>query len=210
MKYIANNENEQEIIDYFLESYKESNFIAKKLYDVFFDNIDSALNQCKDSESFLEVGCGLGESSLRISEMLKDKYFEVSEFNKDYVSILHNSKFPIKVSNESVYELKRNNNSFDVVLFLEVLEHLEDTELALKELFRVSKKYVIISVPYEPLWCILNLLRGKYVSSFGNTPGHINHFNIKKLKKLLSKHGTVRQVYTPIPWIIIVVEKNEI
>ena len=56
---------------------------------------------------------------------------------------------------------------------LEVLEYLGNPKVALQELFRVYCKYVLISVPYESLWSILNILRGKYVKCLGNTLGYI-------------------------------------
>jgi len=40
-----------------------------------------------------------------------------------------------------------NNNSFDTILAFEVLEHVENIDLALKELYRVARKNIIISVP---------------------------------------------------------------
>jgi hypothetical protein len=83
-----------------------------------------------------------------------------------------------------------------------VLEHLTDYEAALKELFRVASGYVLISVPNEPLWRILNIFRLKYLKYLGNTPGHINHWSPAKLKKVLNNFGKVVKIETSIPWII--------
>lgn len=48
-----------------------------------------------------------------------------------------------------VTNLPFENNSFDTVLCFEVLEHLpyENFQNALKELFRISSKYVLLSLP---------------------------------------------------------------
>ena len=67
------------------------------------------------------------------------------------------------------------------------MEDLDDYHAALAEVFWVSKKHVIISVPREPLWRMLNRARGKYLGQFGNTPGHINHWNVKSLVKLIGE-----------------------
>ena len=209
MKYIATNDKEQKIIDFFLESYNETNYISKFLYKNFFKSIENIIFQCKHIDKTLEVGCGLGESSLRLNEMLIDSHFEVSEYDKNYVSILKNSDFKLKITNETVYDLQHSDNSFDLVIMLEVLEHLEDYQKAIGELCRVSSKYVLISVPNEPLWRTLNFLRGKYIGNFGNTPGHINHFNVKSLKKILRRYGTVKSISKPLPWIVICIEVND-
>ncbi len=185
------------------EEYKSSNPITKYLLSNFYDKISEIAKVLKKTDRVLEVGCGAGESSLKISKMLAGRYFEVSEVDTRYVSKLKEDNFPIKVTRESVYKMDRDDNEFDCLFMLEVLEHLEQYELALKELFRVSKRHVIISVPNEPLWRILNLCRGKYISALGNTPGHINHFTVSRLKKLISRYGKVEKVYTPIPWIIL-------
>jgi hypothetical protein len=65
---------------------------------------------------------------------------------------------------------------------------------------------VIIAVPNEPLWRILNILRFKYFKDLGNTPGHLNHWSKRKLKRLLSNYGDVIKIYKPLPWLIAVVK----
>ena len=108
---------------------------------------------------------------------------------------------------ESIYSLQRESSSFDLVICLEVLEHLDDPEMALKELGRVTNKFCLLSVPNEPLWRIMNIMRVKYISNLGNTPGHINHWSRKKFLKLLSKYFKVINYKNSTPWIIVLVEK---
>ncbi|MGD8379445.1 MAG: methyltransferase domain-containing protein [Gammaproteobacteria bacterium] len=99
--------------------------------------------------------------------------------------------------------MHRADNSFDCVLLLEVLEHLDDYRQALREIFRVSSRHVIISVPNEPLWRVLNMARGKYWGALGNTPGHVNHWNRHALTALVNEFGVCRQVRTPLPWLMV-------
>lgn len=47
----------------------------------------------------------------------------------------------------SAYELPYNDNSFDIVFTSNLLHHLDEPEKAVKEMQRVSKKYVVISEP---------------------------------------------------------------
>ena len=49
-----------------------------------------------------------------------------------------------------IHRLPYEDNSFDVVLCSETLEHVEDLATATKELIRVCRKAVIITVPHEP------------------------------------------------------------
>ena len=60
---------------------------------------------------------------------------------------------------------------------IEVLEHVPDPERTVSEMARVAKRWVLVSVPREPLWRGLNMARGAYIKDLGNTPGHINHWS---------------------------------
>lgn len=206
-KFNENTATAQELWDYCLCEYNSRNIISKRLIENFYNKLKKILNGFNNDDKVLEVGCGAGESSRKIRESIKNNIFEVSDYDERYVQILKSKNLDYKVSVESVYELLRNDKEYDRVIMLEVLEHLDNVEKAIDELFRVAKKSVIISVPNEPLWRILNMLRLRYLNDFGNTPGHINHYSKNRLVKILSKYGKVKNVYTPTPWIIIECEK---
>lgn len=190
------------------QEYDNPNPIVQHLLNKFFSRLGDILSILEETDKVLEVGCGAGASSLRILEMLAGPTLEVSDIDGRYVEKLKASGFPLPVQQESVLQLKREDHSYDCVLLLEVLEHLQEYDLALSELFRVSRKYVVISVPNEPLWRILNVARWKYLGEWGNTPGHINHWSPLKLSKLVSKYGTVVRVDTPLPWTIVLARVN--
>lgn len=58
------------------------------------------------------------------------------------------------------------DKSFDVVTMLEVLEHIPDTEAAVKNAVRLARNYVIVSVPSKP----------------DDNPEHIHLFSNEDLK----------------------------
>ena len=93
--------------------------------------------------------------------------------------------------------------TFDLVLAIEVLEHVPFPELALAELARVARRDLVVSVPREPIWCAANLARGKYVRDLGNTPGHINHWGKKAFAELVGRRFRVRAVHSPFPWTMV-------
>jgi len=53
----------------------------------------------------------------------------------------------LKCLTQDATKLSFNDNAFDVVTALEVLEHIPNAKLAFKEIIRVAKSQVIISVP---------------------------------------------------------------
>lgn len=67
--------------------------------------------------------------------------------NENYIGIgLNSDKIDLKIDLEK-QSLPYEDNSFDVVLCCDVLEHLDNIHEIFDELCRVSKKYVIISLP---------------------------------------------------------------
>ena len=193
----------EELWDYCLREYNSRNPAVRHLLRRFFKVIGRVLTTLDRGDRVLEVGCGAGESSRRILALLQGQHYEISEYDPRYVEMLRRTDFPIQVTQESVYELQRRDGEFDCILMLEVLEHLTDYRRALREVFRVSRKHVIISVPNEPLWSLLNILRGQYVRDLGNTPGHVNRWGPRAIRRLIEEYGVCRRVYTPVPWIVV-------
>lgn len=207
MKTFEEKASAEELWDYCRKEYENNNFFVRFAINKFFRSIGDALQVLDSDDAVLEVGCGAGESSFRIKKLLSGQRFEVSDIDERYVSKLKKINPPFAVSRESIYSLQRRDNEFACVMALEVLEHLERPEEALEQLFRVSKKSVIISVPNEPIWRLANMARGKYLNRFGDTPGHVNHWSAGKIKNLVLKYGKIVKIYKPIPWLIIVVQK---
>jgi ubiquinone/menaquinone biosynthesis C-methylase UbiE len=201
--------NSGELYDWCTKEYQSANPISKVLIYCFYKVLsEKILHPIKPNLSkILEIGSGAGESTLRIQEMVKGIQYDATEYDLRYIEAIKKRDLQINVSQENVYHINRPNSSYECLIMLEVLEHLDDVGLALAELFRVSSRYVIISVPHEPLWRLTNLLRCKYVADFGNTPGHINHFNKRKLKKCLIPHASNITFYFTFPWIILIAEK---
>jgi hypothetical protein len=85
---------------------------------------------------------------------------------------------------------------------LEVLEHLPDPRRALQEARRVCAGWLVASVPREPIWRFLNLLRGAYWRRLGNTPGHLQHWSKRSFLGMLGEHWAVKRAAAPIPWVL--------
>src|ERR1019366_1064258 len=82
-------------------------------------------------------------------------------------------------------------DEFELVAATEVLEHVPDPERVLAEMARVARGHLLVSVPHEPLWRVLNVARGAYLRELGNTPGHLNHWSRRAFVGMLSGHGAV-------------------
>jgi len=184
------------------DKYNSKNPITRLLMRGFLNGITELYNFIKPA-SVLEVGCGEGELAdyLLQHSAERPQYFEASDLSLDVIS--PESDPLIKFRESSIYELPYSENSFELVVCSEVLEHLEYPQRGLSEIARVAEKGVLLSTPWEPVWRLLNLARGKYVMNFGNTPGHIQHFSRQGLIKLAQTHLEVVNKRIPLPWTII-------
>ena len=102
-----------------------------------------------------------------------------------------------------IYNVSYKDNAFDLVLCLEVLEHLAFPEKAMEEIKRISSKDILLSVPNEPLWSFLNILRLKYLLNLGNTPAHCQRWSSNKFQNFVKKYFTIKAVKKVMPWTII-------
>lgn len=191
----------------FIDKYEKSGFIGRYLVNNFFNQLCRLIPvEIKD---LIEIGCGAGYSTSKIKGCRQNLTIEASDIDEELISLAKQKNPSLKFTVESIYNLSLANQSHEAVISLEVLEHLERPRQALKELIRVSKKYIIISVPNEPLWRILNMTRGKYWINLGNTPGHINHWSEKSFKKLLGPELEIIKIIKPCPWLIVLAQKND-
>ena len=190
----------------FAGKYENNSRIAKYLVDSYFNSVKKLLSKTVNVKNTHEIGAGEGRSTKRLSKMVP--CLSASEFVPHLVGLAKKNNPNINVFEESVYALKYEENTVDLVFLLEVLEHLDFPDKALEELKRISNRYIILGVPREPLWRVLNMCRLKYLKHFGNTPGHLNHWSKSALMKLIEeKYGKVIAVESPIPWTIVLAEK---
>ncbi len=186
--------------------YVSKNPISRVLVDNFNNTIRKILNTI-EFESILDAGCGEGITFKMIENQIAGK--KCTGFDLDPVHIEMSKKnagnYEYKLGD--IYNPPFEENSFDTILCLEVLEHLDDPGKAIINLSHIGSRYFIFSVPREPLWHILNLARGAYIKQLGNTPGHINHWSSISFTKFIKSQFKIIKVYKPIPWTIVLAEK---
>lgn len=171
-----------------------------------FDRTLLELIEACAPRSIHEVGCGEG----RLTEKLAARYgvpIRGTDFSREIITALRASQADgprIQYVERSIYDLEPEADSADLIVCCEVLEHLEDPATALQRLHALGARHYIFSVPREPLWRILNMARGKYWSSLGNTPGHLQHWSARGFVQLLSDFGyAITDRRQPFPWTMV-------
>ena len=168
----------------------------------FESSLDDLVSKA-NPKSINEIGCGEGYWVIR----WQDQGLEARgcDFSKQVIEIAQKNaatrNLPTAIFNsKSIYDLDSNLDSADLIVCCEVLEHLENPAAGLQALQKVVTKHLIISVPQEPLWCFLNFVRGKYIRTWGNTPGHLQHWSRAGFVKFVSQYFDVIEVRSPLPW----------
>lgn len=187
------------------DKYGSRNPVVRRMMAGF----DGALSDLVDKaapESIHEIGCGEGFWVLQWNR--KGMSARGSDFSSQIIDLARANAASQGVSPalfevHSIYELDAERDSADLVVCCEVLEHLTRPEEGLRALQRVVGRYLILSVPREPIWRALNLARGKYIVDFGNTPGHIQHWSKRGFVALVSKYFEVVEVKSPLPWTMV-------
>ena len=91
----------------------------------------------------------------------------------------------------------------DLVMMLEVLEHLDDPAQMLDDLHSLTTGAVLLSVPHEPFFRGLNLLRLKNVRRWGSDPEHLHHWGRADFVALVGEHFRVDEVGRAFPWTLV-------
>jgi len=96
---------------------------------------------------------------------------------------------------------------FGIVMMLEVLEHLPDTPAAMDMLEKLAGPggHLLLSVPNEPLFRGLNLLRLKNVGRWGSDPDHCQHWTSRAFARLVGERFEIVAKGSAFPWTMLLV-----
>lgn len=186
------------------DKYATDNPLERRMLDRFLAQVDRFLPSAPPS-AVLEVGAGEGFVTRRV----RDRYPLASVLGLDLADEdLHRHWRDQDLAGVAADagSLPFADASFDLVLAIEVLEHLPHPGRALAEMARVGRGRVVVSVPNEPLWRVGNLLRGRYRRDWGNTPGHIQHWTPWAIRGLVASHLAVVALRCPLPWTLVVAD----
>ena len=168
---------------------------------------DAALAGLVDTlrpQSIHEVGCGEGRLSRRLHAQTGLE-IRASDFSSELIAENQaRGDAGVRYVARSVYDLDPVEDRADLVVCCEVLEHVERPADALAALRGLGARAYILSVPREPLWRVLNAVRGKYLGALGNTPGHLNHWSAREFARSLARGGfRVERRLQPLPWTMV-------
>jgi 2-polyprenyl-3-methyl-5-hydroxy-6-metoxy-1,4-benzoquinol methylase len=181
--------------------YTTSNPLARLLVDNFARNLDMLVER-SGARQIHEVGCGEGFLTTRLAQRglnLRGSDLSATAIAEARARAREQGlAIPFQVAD--LYGLSPATDAAELVICCEVLEHVPDPERALRMLAGLARPWLILSVPREPLWRLLNMARGHYLCSFGNTPGHLQHWSASRFRRMVGYHAAIVERRTPLPW----------
>jgi 2-polyprenyl-3-methyl-5-hydroxy-6-metoxy-1,4-benzoquinol methylase len=158
-------------------------------------------------ESVLDVGCGEGVLTHQWAQQLGERPIVGIDLDDEKLKAEWETRRRPNLEYRTMLaeNMPFADGEFDMACAIEVLEHVPDPAHTVAEMARVARRHLLVSVPREPLWRMLNIARGAYLSELGNTPGHVNHWSKRSFVRLLSQHGEVVEKRSPFPWTMLLV-----
>ncbi len=142
--------------------------------------LKSYLESSSGKLSFLDLGCGTGMMLNDLSRYGKVVGVDVSTRSLSYCL---KRGFPSVLVANLAKSFPSQENQFDVVTMLDVLEHLENDDFVLGEVFRSIKSggYFVLTVPaYQSLW-----------TYWDEALGHKRRYRKGELAEKLTKAGFI-------------------
>jgi SAM-dependent methyltransferase len=188
------------------DKYGSTNPVVRRLMTGFHAALDELWTKAAP-ESILDVGCGEGVLTCEWAERLGEgRIVGIDLDDAKLRAEWETRRRPnLEYRAEEATALSFADDEFDMASAIEVLEHVPDPDATVAEMARVAKRWLLVSVPREPVWRMTNMARGAYWRELGNTPGHVNHWSKRSFMELLSRHGKVEEIRSPFPWTMLLV-----
>lgn len=188
------------------KKYLTLNPIKKKLTNQFLEDIHFYIKQL-NPRTILDIGCGEGFVDQFLIQRSPHCQIRGIDISLESIQLAQKRTPKLDIQQGNAYNLPFKDNTFDLTIATEVLEHLNNPEKAIMEARRVSKKYCLFSVPSEPLFSLLSLLSGSHISRLGRHPNHINFWSKKSFQNLIQNYFAKLMVHTSTIWTIAIGEK---
>jgi SAM-dependent methyltransferase len=183
------------------DKYGSTNPVVRRLMAGFHASLDELFDKAAP-RSILDVGCGEGVLTYEWAQKLDGGRIVGIDLDDPQ---LHESWAERSAPNLEYRVMKAENlpfadDEFELASAIEVLEHVPDPQATVAEMARCAQRWLLVSVPREPVWRMVNMARGAYLKDLGNTPGHVNHWSRRSFTQMLSTYGEVTEVRSPFPW----------
>jgi len=190
-----------------LQKYATQNPLQKALLKRHIHAICEMISSVSP-HSILDMGGGEGFLASVYSDHCSSS---ITIIDTDDEALQHGKKlFPhVRFIHGDIQQPSPSRNLYDLVLCIQVLEHLNEPLNALENLKSYSTRYCLLSVPHEPFFRIMNFMRMKNMLHLGDDPEHLQNWTMSSFSRFLKKANLkiIRKKST-IPWMTFLCEKT--
>jgi len=157
---------------------------------LYWDYRDKSIfeNIQRNAQVILDAGCGEGITLEELCKRFPNRDVRGIDINPENIDIC--KKYNLPVSEGDLLNIDVSDESVDCCVFSEVVEHLNQYNAALTEIYRVLKKggRLIIVFPNDFMFKLARILCFKFKEAFYD-PGHVRQWAPRMMKKHLKKMG---------------------
>lgn len=186
------------------KKHTSDNPLQRKLIDRFHARVTDIVTGLQPA-TMLDAGCGEGFVIDIFQTAMPETWIAGFDVLENSVKAAQQRNPRAAVAVGDIYNIDFADDSFDLVCCFEVLEHLHEPDRALKELARVAKSHVVLSVPHEPFFCLANAARGKNldIRPRGSDPDHRNFWSRENFAEFAGVELDVTVLTGSAPWTIL-------
>jgi len=182
------------------KKHESRNPVQRALINAFHGKAIELINRARP-QTILELGCGEGFVLSALAEGGIQAELTGVELSERAARIAQERLGDrAKIEHRDARELIDDGRRFDMVMMLEVLEHIPNPGQMLPILDRLSTGWLLLSVPWEPVFMASNFLAGKNIRRLGNDPDHVNHWGRRGFHRFISTHFDIIEMPIVFPW----------
>jgi SAM-dependent methyltransferase len=185
------------VIGNVFDKHHSRNPMVRRFMAGFDQGLFRLLDLAGAPSSVLEVGCGEGHVTALLAQRFPAARVLGTDVSAMMVGIARREHPELRFGISSIYDVA-DLGSWDLVVACGL--RAPNDPAALDAICAKNPVKVLITVPREPLWRLLNIARGQYWRSLGNTPGHVRHWSRSALLEFLGRRLEIEDVRTPTPW----------
>ena len=182
---------EQVPATYWDDSYA-NNRVQKLYYDMRFKHVNRMLADVPEAGKVLDVGCSSGFSLGHYAKARPDIHYAGADVAEHHIAYAKRERPQFTFAHAPAEALPFEENSFDAVTMLDVIEHVVDLEKTLSEVKRVLKpggSFIVFVVEehhvvFQVIWWLWLKTKGKVWEE-----AHLRDYNKKTLIADLEKAG---------------------
>ncbi len=174
--------------------------INRKGYDFPRLKFDFLFDVLKLSEpkQILEVGCGAGKFIFSLADEFPDAHFTGIDISNSAIlkASQNNRRNNIHFSVADAQQMNFDEGSFDAIIVLDVLEHVNDPEKVIQDCYRFLKPggviHTFIPCEAQSIYWIAEKVLGFHTKE--KSVGHIQRFTRKQAKALIETKMSVTDI----------------